>query len=195
MKKILAILLTVVLVAALSVTAVFAAPSAEAQGVISGVTVTDANGKEVELNVEKIDGNVNKYFYNKLVDLRKESGDKSLKVVGHYDLAIKGNPEYELSLVLNVLGISDASNVYVLLQKGNEVVAVTPDISDNELSLVLDKKYEKLAIVTDGKTAGQVEKENDVLSPQTADVTPYVAVIALISLVAIAVLPKKIKNV
>ena len=52
MKKVLAILLMVVLVAAMGVTA-YATPSAEAQGVISGVTAVDGDDNEVNFAVEK----------------------------------------------------------------------------------------------------------------------------------------------
>lgn len=193
MKKILALLLTVILVAAMGVT-VYAAPSAEAQGVISGMTVVDSNNDDVSFSFEKIDGKVNKYFYNTLTELKTEEGDKSLKVVGHYDVEVEGAPEYPLTVTLKVLGISNTSSVYVLAQKGKGVVVITPEIDGNKLTFTVDEGFEKLAVVTDGKTADKVEKENDVLSPQTADMSIYVAIAAFISLVAMAVIPKKIKD-
>ncbi len=193
MKKVLAILLTVVLVAAMGVT-VYAAPSAEAQGIISGVTVVDTNDNEVNFSVKKIDSKVNKYFNNTLTELKTEKGDKSLKVVGHYDVKVDDDLEYPLTVSLNVLGVSKTSSVYILAQDGNDVVVITPTIDGNKLTFTVDEKFEKFAVVTDGKTATKVEKENDVLSPQTADMSVYVAIAAFIALVAIAVLPKKIKE-
>ncbi|MBQ4120227.1 MAG: hypothetical protein IJD45_07565 [Clostridia bacterium] len=193
MKKILALLLTVVLVAVMGVT-VYAAPSAEAQGVISGMTVVDSNDDDVSFALKKIDGKVNKYFYNTLTELKTEKGDKSLKVVGHYDVEVEGEPEYPLTVTLKVLGISKTSSVYILAQKGKGVVVITPEIDGNKLTFTVDEEFEKLAVVTDGKTADKVEKENDVLSPQTADMSVYVAIAAFISLVAIAIIPKKIKD-
>ncbi len=193
MKKVLALLLTLVFVAAMGVT-VYAVPSAEAQGIISGVTVVDDNDNEVNFSLKKIDRKVDKNFSNTLTGLKSEKGDKSLKVVGHYDVEIDDEPEYPLTVSLKVLGISNTSSVYVLAQSGDGVVVITPTIDGNEITFTVDEEFQKLAIVTDGKTATKVEKENDVLSPQTGDMSVYVAIAAFISLVAIAVLPKKIKD-
>lgn len=193
MKKVLAILLMVVLVAAMGVTA-YAAPSAEAQGVISGVTAVDGDDNEVNFAIEKIDGKVNKEFQKTVADLKTEKGDKSLKVVGHYDVEVDEDANYPLSVSLNVLGVSKNSSVYILAQNGDEVVVITPEVKDGKLVFEVEEEFEKFAVVTDGKTANKVEKENDVLSPQTGDVTVFVAIAAFISLVAIAFLPKKIKE-
>ncbi len=193
MKKVLAILLMVVLVAAMGVTA-YAAPSAEAQGVISGVTAVDGDDNEVNFAIEKIDGKVNKEFQKTVADLKTEKGDKSLKVVGHYDVEVDEDANYPLSVSLNVLGVSKNSSVYILAQNGDEVVVITPEVKDGKLVFEVEEEFEKFAVVTDGKTANKVEKENDVLSPQTGDVTVFVAIAAFISLVAIAFLPKKIKD-
>ncbi len=193
MKKILAFLLTVVLVMSASVCVAFAAPSAEAQGVISGIAATDSNEKEVAVEVEKIDGKVNKHFYNTLTGLKSETKNKTLKVVGHYTVNVDGNPEYPLSIVLDVLGISASSKVFVLLQKGKEVVSVTPTVKDGKVSFELEEEVDNLALVVDGKTATKVEKENDVLSPQTSDITTYAVVMMLMALVAVAFVTKKVK--
>ena len=193
MKKLLAILLMVVLVAAMGVTA-YAAPSAEAQGVVSGATAVDKDGNTVDFVLEKIDGKVDKDFQKTLTDLKTEKDDDSLKVVGQYKVIVKDNAKYPLSVSLNVLGISKNSSVHILAKKGKEVIVITPDVDGNKLSFELDKNFNKIAIVTDGKTADKVEKENGVLSPQTGDATVFVAIAAFISLLGIAFLPKKIKE-
>ncbi len=193
MKKVLAILLMVVMVAAMGVTA-YATPSAEAQGVISGITAVDGDDNEVNFAVEKIDGKVSKDFQDTVADLKTEKGDKSLKVVGHYNVEVDEDANYPLSVSVNVLGVSKNSSVYILAQKGDEVVVITPVVKGNKLVFDVEEEYDQIAVVTDGKTATKVEKENDVLSPQTGDVTVFVAIAAFMSLVAIAFLPKKIKD-
>ncbi|MBE6776857.1 MAG: hypothetical protein E7542_01925 [Ruminococcaceae bacterium] len=192
MKKVLAFLLTVVLVVSASVCVAFAASSPEAQGVISGVTATDANDKEALIKFEKIDGKVNKNFYNTLQGLKDEEKDSTLKVVGHFEVEVDGKPEYPLTVTLDVLGISKSSKVFVMLQKGKETVAVEPTVKDGKVVFELDEKYDKMALVTDGKTATKVEKENDVLSPQTFDATIYVMMIAVMAMAVIFV-TKKVK--
>ncbi len=192
MKKVLAFLLVAVLVVSASVCVAFAASSPEAQGVISGVTATDANDKEATVDFEKIDGKVNKSFYDTLQGLKDEEKDSSLKVVGHFEVEVDGEPEYPLSVTLDVLGISKASKVFVMLQKGKETVVVEPTVKDGKVTFELDADYEKMALVTDGKTATNVEKENNVLSPQTSDATIYVVMIAVMAMAALFV-TKKVK--
>jgi hypothetical protein len=193
MKKVLALILMVVLFAAMGVT-VFATPSSEAQGIVSGIIVIDGDDAEVSFVVNKIDGKVNKHFQESLTELKIKEDEKSLKVVGHYDIELDDDAQYPLTVTLNVLGVSDNSSVYILAQNGDEVVVITPEIKDGKLVFPVDEKFEKFAVVTDGKTANKVEEENDVISPQTADMSIYVTIVAFISLVAIAVFPKKIKD-
>lgn len=192
MKKVLAFLLTVVLVVSASVCVAFAASSPEAQGVISGVTAIDANNQEAKVSFEKIDGKVNKNFYETLQGLKDEEKDSTLKVVGHFEVEVEGKPEYPLTVTLDVLGISKSSKVFVMLQKGKETVAVEPTVKNGKVIFELDEEYDKMALVTDGKTATKVEKENDVLSPQTFDATIYVMMIAVMAMAVIFV-TKKVK--
>ncbi len=229
MKKLFACLLVLILTFSMSFMTASAAPSPEANGIISGIEATDANGDEAYVELIKIDGKVKDYFQNGLKDLKKEIGDNTLKVVAQYKVKVVGDPVYDLDVILNVLGISKSSKVYLMVKEGaventsstseakvinlsnvydlkatnlaksaNGVVSFAVDAESGKISFTLEEGVQSLAIVTDGKTAANVEKENDILSPQTSenfDVTPYVAVIALISVLAIAILPKKIKNV
>ena len=192
MKKVLAFLLTVVLVVSASVCVAFAASSPEAEGIISGTTATDANDKDVSINFEKIDGKVNKNFYNTLQGLKDEAKDSTLKVVGHFEVEVDGEPEYPLTVTLDVLGISKSSKVFVMLQKGKETVVVEPTVKNGKVIFEIDEEYDKIALVTDGKTATKVEKENDVLSPQTFDATIYVMMIAVMAM-AVMFVAKKVK--
>ncbi len=192
MKKVLAFLLTAVLVVSASVCVAFAAPSAEVEGVISGITVTDKNDKAVEVTVEEIDSKVNKNFYNTLVGLKGETKKETLKIVGHYNIDIQGKAKYPLNIVLDVLGISASSDAYILLQKGKEVKVVTPTIKNGKLIFELEEAIDKLALVVDGKTADKVEEENDVLSPQTSDSIGYV-VMLFVAAVAMLFVSKKVK--
>lgn len=193
MKKVLAFLLTAVLVVSASVCVAFAAPSAEAQGIISGIVALDAEKEEVSIKVEKIDAKVEKDFSDVLNTLKKDENDTSLKVVGQYDLEVDGNPEYPLTVTVDVLGISNSSSVYVMVEQNGEIVTVTPEVKDGKIVFQLKDKADKIAIVTDGKTATNVEKENGVLSPQTNDVSVYVAIAAIIALAALVLVPKKVK--
>lgn len=192
MKKVLAFLLTAVLVVSASVCVAFAAPSVEVEGVISGVTVTDKNDKAVEVEVEKIDGKVNNNLYSSLTGLKNETKKTTLKIVGQYNIDVQGKPKYPLSVVLDVLGISSSSDAYILLQKGKEVIVVTPTIKNGKVMFELTEKIDKLALVVDGKTANKVEKENGVLSPQTSDSLGYV-VMVLVAAVAMFFVSKKVK--
>ena len=192
MKKVLAFLLTAVLVVSASVCVAFAAPSAEVEGVISGITITDKNDKAVEVTVEEIDSKVNKNFYNTLVGLKGETKKETLKIVGHYNIDIQGKAKYPLNIVLDVLGISASSDAYILLQKGKEVKVVTPTIKNGKLIFELEEAIDKLALVVDGKTADKVEEENDVLSPQTSDSIGYV-VMLFVAAVAMLFVSKKVK--
>ena len=193
MKKVLAFLLTVMLVATASVCVAFAAPSVEAQGIISGITAIDADDNEAAVTVEKIDSKVNKNFYDTLQGLKDETKDKSLKVVGHFDVEVEGEPEYPLTITLDVLGISKSSNVYVLVQNGKDVIAITPTVKDGKLVFEVEEEIEKFAIVTDGKTANKVEKDNDVLAPQTSDATIYVLLAAIVAMGVMVISYKKVK--
>ena len=193
MKKVLAFLLTAVLVVSASVCVAFAAPSAEAQGIISGIVALDAEKEEVSIKVEKIDAKVEKDFSDVLNTLKKDENDTSLKVVGQYDLEVDGNPEYPLTVTVDVLGISNSSSVYVMVEQNGVIVTVTPEVKDGKIVFQLKDKADKIAIVTDGKTATNVEKENGVLSPQTNDVSVYVAIAAIIALAALVLVPKKVK--
>lgn len=192
MKKVLAFLLTAVLVISASVCVAFAAPSAEAQGVISAVSAVDANEQAAVFRVRKIDGKVNSNFYNTLTGLKDETKNDTLKIVGHYTVEVEGESKYPLNVTFDVLGISASSDVYVLLQNGSEVVAVTPTVKDGKVTFKLEKAVEKIAIVVDGKTATTVEKENNVLSPQTSDNMVYVVMVLTVA-VALLFVSKKIK--
>lgn len=197
MKKALALILTVILVVSLCVTVVSAAPSKETKGVVTDIEAVDKNGNKVEVYLEEIDGKVNKFFYNELKELQASTGDKSLKIIDHYwGIVVKGEGKvaWPVKLTATVLGVSKYSNCYILLQKGNKVISVKPTVKDDKLIFSVDKNYDQLALVADGKTAKNVEDENNVLSPQTADVTPIAIVLATLSLIGIAVLPKKIKE-
>lgn len=193
MKKVLAFLLTMVLVASACVCVAFAAPSKEAQGIISGITAIDVEEMDVNISVEKIDSKVNKPFQEAVKGLKDEAKDKTLKVVGHYDLEVEGDPEYPLTVSMDVLGISKSSKVYVLVQKGDDVVTITPTVKNGKIVFELEEAADKIAIVTDGKTATKVEKENDVLAPQTGDMGVFVAVIAVLAMAAFVLVPKKVK--
>lgn len=192
MKKVLAFLLTAIVVMSASVCIAFAAPSAEAQGVISGVVATDKKNNKTSMTVKKIDKKVGKAFTNTLKGLKNENKKKKLKIVGHYDVSVAGKPQYPLNVVLDVLGISASSDAYVLLQKGDEVITVTPTIKDGKVMFELEEEVDKLALVVDSKTADKVEEENGVLSPQTSDFLGYV-VMLFVSAVAMLFVSKKVK--
>lgn len=169
MKKLLVLVLTVVLAFGAAAISVSAAKSPEANGVVSGVQAQDSNGKDFSIKLKKIDGKVIKVFADALELLKKESGEDNLKIVAQYDVNIIGTPKYPLTITLDVLGISASSKVYILVQEGSVIKALEATVSDGKITFTIDSAIQKLAIVVDKKTAANVEKENNVLSPQTAD--------------------------
>lgn len=194
MKKILAVLLTMVLVLAMGTMAVSAADaSPEVNGIISGTEIKDADSKDVEIDFEKIDGKVTTDFQEGLKDLKKESGDNNLKVVAQYDVKTEGTPKYPVSVTLDVLGVSDSSKVYVMVQEGSNVKAIETTVVNGKITFKVENAISKIAIVVDKATAANVEKENNVLSPQTGDFSVMVAVMGVLAAVAAGFVFKKVK--
>ena len=120
MKKLSAILLTLILVLALGTMAVSAekADSPEVKGVVSSIEVKDKKGEKVSLEILPIDGKVTTNFQSALKDLKKEANDNTLKVVGQYDVKTLGNPEFPVNVTLGVLGISNNSKAYIMIEEG-----------------------------------------------------------------------------
>lgn len=194
MKKILTVLLALVLVFAMGTMAVSAATaSPEVNGVISGTEIKDKGDKDVAMKFEKIDGKVTSEFQSELKDLKKESGDNNLKVVAQYDVKIEGTPEYPVKVTLDVLGVSAASKVYVMVQEGNNVKTIETTVVEGKITFTVENAIQKIAIVVDKTTATNVEKANNVLSPQTGDMSVMVAVMGVLALVAAGFVFKKVK--
>ncbi len=193
MKKLLALLLTLVLTVSCGTMVAFAADdSPEAEGVISDSEAVDANGKEVEIEFEKIDGKVIKDFADELDNLKKETENKDLKIVDQFDVIINGGPKYPVDVTLNVLGVSKSSKVYVLVKTADgNIKSIEVTVKEGKLSFSITENIKKLAIVVDKKTAQNVEEENNIKSPQTADYTVAVLIIAMLGLFATAVVCKK----
>ena len=195
MKKTLAILLTLVLVFAMGTMAVSAATSAspEVNGIISGTEIKDADSKDVSVEFVKIDGKVATEFQNELKDLKKESGDNNIKVVAQYEVKTEGTPKYPLTVTLDVLGVSASSKVYVMVKEGNNVKTIETTVVNGKITFTVENAIQKIAIVTDKATATNVEKENNVLSPQTGDASVMVAVMGVLAFVAAGFVFKKVK--
>lgn len=195
MKKTLAILLTLVLVFAMGTMAVSAATSAspEVNGIISGTEIKDADSKDVSVEFVKIDGKVATEFQNELKDLKKESGDNNIKVVAQYEVKTEGTPKYPLTVTLDVLGVSASSKVYVMVKEGNNVKTIETTVVNGKITFTVENAIQKIAIVTDKATATNVEKENNVLSPQTGDASVMVAVMGVMAIVAAGFVFKKVK--
>ncbi len=191
MKKILVSLLTVILVLGMTTMSVSAAKSPEASGVVSGVQAEDSTGKPFEISLEKIDGKVIKEFADGLKTLQDESGESNLKIVAQYDFIIEGTPQYPVTVTLDVLGITASSKVYVLVQEGSVIKALETTVIDGKITFTIDKAIQKIALVVDKQTATNVEKENNVLSPQTADSS----LVVFIGIFAIALAGFAIKKV
>ena len=195
MKKKLALLLTLVLVFAIGTMAVSAATSAspEVNGIISGTEIKDADSKDVSVEFVKIDGKVTTEFQNELKDLKKESGDNNVKVVAQYEVKVEGTPKYPLTVTLDVLGVSTASKVYVMVKEGANVKTIETTVVNGKITFTIENAIQKIAIVTDKATAANVEKENDVLSPQTGDASLLVVVMGVLAVVAAGFVFKKVK--
>ncbi len=194
MKKTLVILLTLVLVFAMGTMAVSAATaSPEVNGIISGTEIKDADSKDVVVEFVKIDGKVTTEFQNELKDLKKESGDNNIKVVAQYEVKVEGTPKYPLTVTLDVLGVSASSKVYVMVKEGNNVKTIETTVVNGKITFTVENAIQKIAIVTDKATATNVEKENNVLSPQTGDASVMVAVMGVLAFVAAGFVFKKVK--
>ena len=194
MKKILTVLLAVALVFAMGTMAVSAATaSPEVNGVISGTEIKDKSDKDVAMKFEKIDGKVTSEFQNELKDLKKESDDNNLKVVAQYEVKTEGTPEYPVKVTLDVLGVSAASKVYVMVQEGNNVKTIETTVVEGKITFTVESAIQKIAIVVDKTTATNVEKANNVLSPQTGDMSVMVAVMGVLAIVAAGFVFKKVK--
>lgn len=224
MKKILAIVVTLAVALSLGVTVVSAAPSAEAEGIVSAVKAEDAKGENVSIEVYSIDEKVSSTLQTGLANVKKESGNKDLKIVDHFEVEVKGKPTFPITVTLHVLGIKKDSVVYVLAENDPTTVVsapaqntvktlqvnslnllakvmptakttveiIKPTVEDGKITFKLEKGIKNLAIVVDGKTATAVEKENNVLSPQTNDTMIYV-VMVLVASVALFFVSKKVK--
>lgn len=194
MKKILAVLLTLVLVFAMGTMAVCAATaSPEVNGIISGTEIKDADGADASIKFEKIDGKVTTEFQNELKDLKKESEDSNIKVVAQYEVKTEGTPKYPVTVTLDVLGVSASSKVYVMVQEGSNVKTIETTVVNGKITFTIDNAIQKIAIVTDKATATNVEKENNVLSPQTGDASLLVVVMGVLAIVAAGFVFKKVK--
>ena len=194
MKKILAVLLTLVLVFAMGTMAVCAATaSPEVNGIISGTEIKDADGADVSIKFEKIDGKVTTEFQKELKDLKKESQDSNIKVVAQYEVKTEGTPKYPVTVTLDVLGVSTSSKVYVMVQEGSNVKTIETTVVNGKITFTIDNAIQKIAIVTDKATATNVEKENNVLSPQTGDASLLVVVMGVLAIVAAGFVFKKVK--
>ena len=194
MKKILAVLLTLVLVFAMGTMAVCAATaSPEVNGIISGTEIKDADGADVSIKFEKIDGKVTTEFQKELKDLKKESEDSNIKVVAQYEVKTEGTPKYPVTVTLDVLGVSTSSKVYVMVKEGSNVKTIETTVVNGKITFTIDNAIQKIAIVTDKATATNVEKENNVLSPQTGDASLLVVVMGVLAIVAAGFVFKKVK--
>lgn len=194
MKKILAVLLTLVLVFAMGTMAVCAATaSPEVNGIISGTEIKDADGADASIKFEKIDGKVTTEFQKELKDLKKESEDSNIKVVAQYEVKTEGTPKYPVTVTLDVLGVSTSSKVYVMVQEGSNVKTIETTVVNGKITFTIDNAIQKIAIVTDKATATNVEKENNVLSPQTGDASLLVVVMGVLAVVAAGFVFKKVK--
>ncbi len=193
MKKLLAFLLTLVLVASCGTMVAFAADdSPEAEGVISDSEAVDANGKEVDIEFEKIDGKVIKEFADELDNLKEETGNKDLKIVDQFNVDVKGSPKYPVDVTLKVLGVSKSSKVYVLVKTSDgNIKSLEVIVKKGKISFSITENIKKLAIVVDKKTAQNVEEENNIKSPQTADYSVAMVIVAVLGLFATALVFKK----
>lgn len=195
MKKLSAILLTLILVLALGTMAVSAekADSPEVKGIVSSIEAIDNAAKEVSIEILPIEGKVTTNFQNGLKDLKKDKGDNTLKVAGQYDVKIIGEPEFPVTVTLSVLGISENSKVYIMVEEENSNVRVlTATVKSGKVTFVLERKVKRFAIVVDGVTAQNVEKENNITSPQTGNNTTAMAITFVLALVAAAFAFKKV---
>lgn len=89
------------------------------------------------------------------------------------------------------------SNAYDLkattLAASNEIKVFETTVEDGKITFTLERNIETLAIVADKATATNVEKANNVTSPQTGDNSVIVTMIAILSLAFTLLVYKKVK--
>ncbi|MBQ6825307.1 MAG: hypothetical protein IJP34_01430 [Clostridia bacterium] len=112
MKKVLAILLTVVLAVSAFTTTAFAATTIspeKTEGIITEATGTDANGTSWELQVVDTDESTDAY--------EKEIGNNE-KIADHKKIILKGsgNPKYPIDVTFTANGIKATNEGYILFK-------------------------------------------------------------------------------
>lgn len=93
--------------------------------------------------------------------------------------------------VITLSNVYDLKATTLAATSGIKVFETT--VENGKISFTLERNIESLAIVTDKTTAANVEKENNVPSPQTGDNSAIVTMIAILSLAFTLLVYKKVK--
>ena len=135
MKKVLAVLLTAIL-AFTALTAAAENPSPEKlSGVIVSVSGKDADGNTLKLAVENTEIAQSTHT-DALINLKKEVGDDTLKIVDQKQLVLKegSNPKFPLTVDLKVPGVKPTSKVFVLFKaSANQAEGLSNKAADGEV--------------------------------------------------------------
>lgn len=180
MKKIISLLAAIVFVIGCMALPVSALVSPEVDDVITDVTVEDANGDEVEVELIRL---------KEVIDeLKPESKDEA--VISQYTLEVKGDPEYPITFTVKIAGIKTTSKVYLLAkdEDGSIQYIEAKVLANGKIQFTLDKYYSLLSVISDKKTSTQIGT-----SDKTGDVvTPIVLAVMFASASVAAVSKKKI---
>ncbi len=155
--------------------------SPEIDDIISDVYVEDANGEETDVIIDRTDA-----------DDRFQPEEDDEKIIGYYDLTVKGDPKFPIKFKVRVAGgLTKQTEPYILVidENGNIKRVPVEILKDGYISFVFDKAYKKFALVVK-KVSTHVGT-----SDKTGDTAMPIAIcFGLISLVAMGAAAKLIKK-
>lgn len=193
MKKVFALLLTIALaVAACTMVASAATPSAELKNLIKGIdSAKDKNGSAVELKLEDVDGSTDA-FNSAFEELKKT--DSNLKINDHKKINNIGDaePTFPVTVEFSVPGVKSADKGYILLKKADGTVEkITTTIADGKVTADFNALGEFVFVYAAASSTGGEKPD----SPQTADTATPIALTLLVAGAAVAAISvKKIKT-
>lgn len=185
MKKILAILLTVVLVVSAFTTTTFATISPEkSEGIITDATGTDADGNDWELKV--IDINKSTTEYEKIIGNDEKITDhKEIILIGN------GNPKFPMDITFTANGIKPTTEGYILFKEANgNIIKIEATMGDGIIKATFPALGEFVLVLKEKTSSTEPPK-----SDQTSDNFTPIAFTLLLAGIAVSLVSiKKIRS-
>ncbi len=200
MKKTLVFLLTLALAvtaSAMVISAASPAVSPEREGIIgSAATAVDGNGDSYNITVITPSDVDESDFEDALEDLQETEKNDNLNIVDIAEVIITGtgDPSFPITVSFNVSGISSSDHNYILFRKSDgSIITIKPSSLANGVMKAEFPELGAFALVSDkGAAAKPGESKPGATSPKTGAQTAGVALLAMISALAIGYSAKKI---